>query len=116
VSDAGASISTETTNLSNLKTSRDLLELPLISRHTGDQGFYAFVLQNPGVNSMPGNSLNNVQGVRQQTGVLPTMDGIAVMAYPIGRDRSSQASREFRKSTFSWPIHPQNSPRRPILR
>src|SRR3977135_2645420 len=80
----GAAISTETTNLSNLKTSRDLQELPLVSRHTGDQGFYAFVLQNPGVNSMPGNSLNNVQGVRQQTGVLPTMDGIAVMAYPIG--------------------------------
>ena len=39
---------------------------------------------NPGVNSVPGNSLNNVQGVRQVTGVLPTMDGIAVMAYPIG--------------------------------
>jgi hypothetical protein len=84
VTDSGAAISTETTNLSNLKTSRDLQELPLVSRHTGDQGFYAFVLQNPGVNSMPGNSLNNVQGVRQQTGVLPTMDGIAVMAYPIG--------------------------------
>jgi hypothetical protein len=84
VTDAGAAISTETTNLSNLNTTRDLQELPLVSRHTGDQGFYAFVLQNPGVNSMPGNSLNNVQGVRQQTGVLPTMDGIAVMAYPIG--------------------------------
>src|SRR5258708_932158 len=80
----GAAISTETTNLSNLKTSRDLQELPLVARHTGDQGFYAFVLQNPGVNRMPGNSLNNVQGVRQQTGVPPTMDGIAVMAYPIG--------------------------------
>jgi hypothetical protein len=79
-----AALSTETTNISNLKTTRDLLELPLISRHGGDQGFYSYVLQNPGVNSMPGNSLNNVQGVRQQAGVLPTMDGIAVMAYPIG--------------------------------
>lgn len=84
VSDSGASISTETSNLSSLKTSRDLQELPLISRHGGDQGFYSYVLQNPGVNSAPGNSLNNVQGIRQQTGVLPTMDGIAVMAYPIG--------------------------------
>ncbi|HZT33130.1 MAG TPA: TonB-dependent receptor [Bryobacteraceae bacterium] len=84
VSASGAAISTETSNISNLKTSRDLQELPLISRHGGDQGFYTYVLQNPGVNSMPGNSLNNVQGVRQQTGVLPTMDGIAVMAYPIG--------------------------------
>jgi hypothetical protein len=84
VTDVGVSISTETTNISNVKTSRDLLELPLISRHGGDQGFYSYVLQNPGVNSMPGNSLNNVQGVRQQAGVLPTIDGIAVMAYPIG--------------------------------
>ena len=84
VTDATVSISTETTNISNVKTSRDLLELPLISRHGGDQGFYSYVLQNPGVNSMPGNSLNNVQGVRQQAGVLPTIDGIAVMAYPIG--------------------------------
>ena len=84
VTEAGSSISTETSNLSNIKTSQDLQELPLISRHGGDQGFYTYVLQNPGVNSMPGNSLNNVQGVRQQTGVLPTMDGIAVMAYPIG--------------------------------
>ena len=84
VTEQGSQISTETTNISNLKTTRDLQELPLISRHGGDQGFYSYVLQNPGVNSMPGNSLNNVQGVRQQAGVLPTMDGIAVMAYPIG--------------------------------
>jgi hypothetical protein len=79
-----ATISTETSNISNIKTSRDLQELPLISRHGGDQGVYTYVLMNPGVNSVPGNSLNNVQGVRQVTGVLPTMDGIAVMAYPIG--------------------------------
>ena len=84
VTSAGAPISTETSNLSNIKTTQDLQELPLISRHGGDQGFYSYVLQNPGTNSVPGNSLNNVQGVRQVTGVLPTMDGIAVMAYPIG--------------------------------
>ncbi|HEY3841271.1 MAG TPA: TonB-dependent receptor [Bryobacteraceae bacterium] len=77
-------ISTETSNISNIKTDRDLQELPIISRHGGDQGIYTYVLMNPGVNSVPGNSLNNVQGVRQVTGVLPTMDGIAVMAYPIG--------------------------------
>ena len=58
VTEQGSQISTETTNISNLKTTRDLQELPLISRHGGDQGFYSYVLQNPGVNSMPGNSLN----------------------------------------------------------
>jgi hypothetical protein len=77
-------ISTETSNISNVKTTRDLQELPIVARHSGDQGVYTYVLMNPGVNSVPGNSLNNVQGVRQVTGVLPTMDGIAVMAYPIG--------------------------------
>src|SRR5579884_1276520 len=93
VAEAGSSIqvaadaavlSTETSNISNIKTTRDLQELPLISRHAGDQGIYTYVLMNPGVNSVPGNSINNVQGLRQVTGVLPTMDGIAVMAYPIG--------------------------------
>ena len=84
VSGGALAISTETSNISNVKTARDLQELPLISRHGGDQGIYSYVLLNPGVNSVPGNSLNNVQGVRQVTGVLPTMDGIAVMAYPIG--------------------------------
>ncbi len=84
VSSDTQAISSETSNISNVKTARDLQELPLISRHGGDQGIYTFVLMNPGVNSVPGNSLNNVQGVRQVTGVLPTMDGIAVMAYPIG--------------------------------
>src|SRR5205085_9661385 len=77
-------ITTEPTNQSNIKTSRELQELPLVSSHTRDQGFYPFVLQHPGINSMPGTRLNHVQGVRQQTGVLPPMDGIAVMAYPIG--------------------------------
>ena len=47
VTDSGAAISTETTNLSNLKTSRDLQELPLVSRHTGDQGFYAMPCSQP---------------------------------------------------------------------
>jgi hypothetical protein len=84
VSAEATGISTETSNISNIKTALDLQELPLIARHGGDQGVYSYVLMNPGVNSVPGNSLSNVQGVRQVTGVLPTMDGIAVMAYPIG--------------------------------
>lgn len=84
VTGSGTPIATQTTNISNIKTSRDLLQLPSISRHAGDEGIYTYVLMNPGVSSVPGNSISNVQGVRQVTGVLPTMDGIAVMAYPIG--------------------------------
>ncbi len=84
VAATASEISTETTNISNIKTTRDLQELPLVSRHAGDQGVYTYALMNPGVNSVPGNSITNFQGIRQVVGVLPTMDGIAVMAYPIG--------------------------------
>jgi carboxypeptidase family protein len=84
VTEAATPISTETTNLSNIKTSKDLEELPLISRHQGDIGIYSYVLSNPGVSSVPGNSNSNVQGLRQITGVLPTVDGIAVMAIAVG--------------------------------
>jgi len=83
VAGAAPTIDTANSGLSNLKTSNDLENLPVVSRQYGDQGFYPYLAFNPGVN-YSGNSLLNVQGVRQQTGVLPTMDGISVMAYPIG--------------------------------
>ena len=68
-------ISTEATNLSNIKTSRDLAQLPSITRQLGDQGIYPYALMNPGVSSTNGNSLPKVGGVRQ-IAVIPTMDGI----------------------------------------
>jgi Carboxypeptidase regulatory-like domain/TonB dependent receptor len=78
-------INTETATVSSVITNSDLQQLPLsVARHAGDQGFYAFTLLNTGVADVPTSSTPIVQGVRQNTGVLPTMDGIAVMAYPIG--------------------------------
>lgn len=81
VVDSGAQISTDTSNLSNLKTSRDLEELPLIARHTADLGIYGYARLVPGANNVAGNSIVNVQGLRQATGVLPSIDGIGVAAY-----------------------------------
>lgn len=85
VTGAAPAIDTSTGDLASQKTSRDLASLPIISRQFGDQGFYTLIPYNPGTSfAGNGNSLPNVEGVRQQTGVLPTMDGIAVMSYPIG--------------------------------
>src|SRR5205807_7186845 len=38
----------------------------------------------PGAAAVPGSSTPIVQGTRSQVGILPTMDGIAVMAFPQG--------------------------------
>jgi hypothetical protein len=77
-------ITTETNDLSSSMGSRVVEQLPLVSRHTGDGGVYAYALFKTGVSAVPSSSLGVVQGARLETGTLPTMDGIAVMAYPFG--------------------------------
>ncbi|MGH9325491.1 MAG: carboxypeptidase regulatory-like domain-containing protein [Terriglobia bacterium] len=78
-------INTQNAMLSNVTTNKDLEQLPLsVARHYGDQGFYAFTLLNTGVSAINTSSTPIVSGARQNSGVLPTIDGIAVMAYPIG--------------------------------
>lgn len=68
-------ISTEATNISNIKTSRDLAQIPSITRQGGDQGIFPYALMNPGASSTNGNSLVKVGGVRQ-IDVIPTIDGV----------------------------------------
>ncbi len=78
-------ITTETNDLSGGIRGDTVDKLPLISRETGDSGVYSFALLNTGVASgNGGNVLPSIGGTRVQTGTLPTMDGIAVMAYPFG--------------------------------
>jgi hypothetical protein len=85
VSAQGSTISTESSNLSNLQTNKDMEELPLIARTQGAQGYSTYILFNPGVSSVPGSGGTiNVQGLREGTGTLPTMDGLAVMAFQVG--------------------------------
>ncbi len=79
-----SSISTATTNISNIKTARDLAQLPSITRQQGDQGVTPFVLMNPGASSTNGNALPKVGGVRQ-IAVIPTMDGIQTTTNETGQ-------------------------------
>ncbi|MGH9667801.1 MAG: TonB-dependent receptor domain-containing protein, partial [Bryobacteraceae bacterium] len=84
VNAATPTINTETNDLSGGVGSQAIEKLPLISRETGDSGIYSFTLFNTGVGTVGGSVLPSIGGARVQTGTLPTMDGIAVMAYPYG--------------------------------
>ncbi len=78
-------ISTETSSLSDVKTNAVMEQLPLqMSRHLADKGFYTYTFLNTGTSSVTYTSLPVINGVRNQSGALPTMDGIAVTAYSGG--------------------------------
>jgi carboxypeptidase family protein len=82
---AMAAISTETSSLTDVKTNAVMEQLPLqMSRHLADKGFYTYSFLNTGVSSVTYTSLPVMNGVRNESGVLPTMDGIAVTAYSGG--------------------------------
>ena len=67
-------IDTETATLAYVKTSRDLLQLPLVARSTGDFGIYGFTYMNPGVSKVAGQSNPAVNGMRILD-TAPSMDG-----------------------------------------
>ena len=82
---ATPAISTETSSLSDSKTNEVLQQLPLeMSRHLADKGFYTYTFLSTGTSSVTTTSIPVINGVRTQSGTLPTMDGIAVTAYSGG--------------------------------
>lgn len=82
---AAPAISTETSSLSDVKTNQVLQQLPLeMSRHLADKGFYTYSFLTTGTSSVTYTSIPVINGVRTQSGTLPTMDGIAVTAYSGG--------------------------------
>ncbi|HZT69876.1 MAG TPA: TonB-dependent receptor [Terriglobia bacterium] len=81
VQGASPVINTEATDISGSIGHQAIEALPLVSRHYGDGGFYSYTLFNTGVASVSTSSIPAVGGARTETGTLPTMDGIAVMAY-----------------------------------
>jgi len=86
-------IDTETSTLSNVKTARELEQLPLVSRTGGAHGFYAYTALNPGVSKLGQTQNPAVNGMRiSQT--VPTIDGIVVMAYAGGGGGPVQPSLE----------------------
>ncbi|MBI3695426.1 MAG: carboxypeptidase regulatory-like domain-containing protein, partial [Acidobacteria bacterium] len=82
---ATTNISTETSSLTDVKTNQILEQLPLeMSRHLADKGFYTYTFLNTGTSSVTYTSIPVINGIRTQSGTLPTMDGIAVTAYSGG--------------------------------
>ncbi len=77
-------ITTETNDISSNVNHESMETLPSVARHAGDQGVYTFSTLATGTASVPGASTPILQGTRSQVGILPTMDGIAVMAFPQG--------------------------------
>jgi hypothetical protein len=77
-------IATETNDLSGTVSHESMVALPLVGRHTGDGGIYSYATLSTGVAAVPSSSTPIIQGTRSSVGILPTMDGIAVMAYPQG--------------------------------
>lgn len=77
-------IATEQTDLSGTVSQEAMNTLPLVGRHTGDGGIYSFTTLTTGAAAVPSSSTPILQGTRSSVGILPTMDGIAVMAYPQG--------------------------------
>jgi hypothetical protein len=78
-------ISTETVDISNGISHESLEAMPLIGRHdAGTGGIYTYVALATSAGPASSGGVPSIQGIRIQTGTLPTMDGIAVMAYAQG--------------------------------
>jgi Carboxypeptidase regulatory-like domain len=77
-------IATETNDISGLLSHSTLEDLPQVGRHAGDQGIYTSVTLNTSMEKVAASSLPIMNGTRSEVGVLPTMDGVAVMAWPQG--------------------------------
>ncbi len=106
VSGASPAITTETTDISSFVGHEAMQELPSVGRHTGDGGVYSFTTLATGAAAVPGSSTPILQGTRSQVGILPTMDGIAVMAFPQGASPvqpSMEAIQEVKMETAVAP-------------
>jgi hypothetical protein len=84
VRSASPVIATETNDISGAVSHDPMEALPTTARHTGDGGVYAFATLATSTATVPGSSTPIINGTRNQVGILPTMDGIAVMAFPQG--------------------------------
>jgi hypothetical protein len=103
---ATLAIATESNDISGSVSHHDVESLPLVARQKGDGGVYAFSTLTTGAAAVPASSTPILQGTRSQVGILPTMDGIAVMAYPQGASPvqpSLEAVQELKMETAVAP-------------
>src|SRR5436309_1742692 len=78
-------ISTEAVDISNGITNQALEAMPLVGRHdAGTGGIYTYVALTTSAGAYTSGGVPSLQGIRVSTGTLPTMDGMAVMAYAQG--------------------------------
>jgi hypothetical protein len=99
-------IATETHDLSGAVSHEALISLPLVGRQRGDGGIYSYATLSTGVAAVPSSSTPIIQGARSSAGILPQMDGIAVMAYPQGASPvqpSLESVQELKLETSSAP-------------
>ncbi|MGH9470038.1 MAG: carboxypeptidase-like regulatory domain-containing protein, partial [Terriglobia bacterium] len=79
---APQAIATASSDISDQMGHTAMEQLPLVARHDGGSGgIYTLVTLSAGSAKQPTSSLPVIQGARLETGTMPTMDGIAVMAY-----------------------------------
>ena len=106
VQGASPVIATETHDLSGTVNHEALISLPLVGRQRGDGGIYSYATLSTGVAAVPSSSTPIIQGSRSSVGILPQMDGIAVMAYPQGASPvqpSLEAVQELKMETSAAP-------------
>lgn len=99
-------IATEANDLSGSVSHEAMIALPLVGRQRGDGGIYSYATLSTGVAAVPSSSTPIIQGTRSSVGILPSMDGIAVMAYPQGASPvqpSLEAVQELKMETSAAP-------------
>jgi hypothetical protein len=109
VTAAAPVIDTSNATLASVVTSQGMEEVPLVSRHHADAGFYDFMLLNPGTAQVPDNGAGaTINGVNQASGQTVSIDGIALMrntsGYGAGEEQPSfDAVRELNVITSNAP-------------
>lgn len=102
-------IDTSNATLSSVVTGQSMEQVPLVSRHHADAGFYDFMLLNPGTAQVPDNGAGaTINGVNQASGQTVSIDGIALMrntsGYGAGEEQPSfDAVRELNVITSNAP-------------
>ena len=77
-------IATEANDLSTSMRSEAAEALPLVGRHAADYGIYTYTTLATGTSTSSSSSYPVFEGTRSTIGVMATMDGIDVAAYPQG--------------------------------
>jgi Carboxypeptidase regulatory-like domain len=94
VTSAAPIIDTSNATLSGIVTGKGMEQVPLVSRHHADSGFYDFMLLNAGTAQVPDNGSGaTINGTNQASGQLVAIDGIALMrntsGYGAGEEQPS---------------------------